>query len=124
MSAVLEVRDIAKSFGGVQRRARRLLRRAARARSSASSGPNGSGKSTLFNCILGQLVPDARRRSGSTAATSPACAPRASTAWASAAPSSSCRSFPQLTVRENLILAGQEHRARGSAACSARATPA
>ena len=74
MTALLEVRDIEKSFGGVQAvcgvsfdvHEGEIL---------GVIGPNGSGKSTLFNCILGQLVP-------------------ASIAWASVAPSSSCRSFP------------------------------
>ena len=57
---MLEVRDIDKSFGGVQAvcgvsfdvHEGEIL---------GVIGPNGSGKSTLFNCILGQLVPDARQ---------------------------------------------------------------
>ena len=57
MTALLEVRDIEKSFGGVQAvcgvsfdvHEGEIL---------GVIGPNGSGKSTLFNCILGQLVPD------------------------------------------------------------------
>ena len=56
MSAVLEVTDIKKSFGGITAvdgvsfdvREGEIL---------GLIGPNGCGKSTLFNCILGQLTP-------------------------------------------------------------------
>jgi branched-chain amino acid transport system ATP-binding protein len=58
MSAVLEVRELAKAFGGINAvngvsfdvREGEIL---------GLIGPNGSGKSTLFNCILGQLPPSA-----------------------------------------------------------------
>jgi branched-chain amino acid transport system ATP-binding protein len=57
MANVLEVHELAKSFGGVQAvnklsfdlRAGQLL---------AMIGPNGAGKSTCFNLINGQLRPD------------------------------------------------------------------
>jgi branched-chain amino acid transport system ATP-binding protein len=57
MSAVLEVKGIAKSFGGVQAvndvsfsvSAGELL---------ALIGPNGAGKTTCFNMLNGQLKPD------------------------------------------------------------------
>ena len=56
MSAVLEVANIRKSFGGITAvdgvsfdvREGEIL---------GLIGPNGCGKSTLFNCILGQLTP-------------------------------------------------------------------
>ena len=56
MSAVLEVTDIKKNFGGISAvdgvsfdvREGEIL---------GLIGPNGCGKSTLFNCILGQLTP-------------------------------------------------------------------
>ena len=87
-------------------------------------GPNGSGKSTLFNCILGQLQPSGGdvRLDG-----------RAGHRHAARATSTGCgvsrtfqllQVFPQLTVRENLILAGPG--APGHACCrasSAGATP-
>src|SRR4029450_5393097 len=57
-------------------------------------GPNGSGKSTLFNFILRQLSPSAR----------------AGAIRARARTFQLLQVFPQLTVRENLILAGQEHK--------------
>ena len=57
MSALLEVRDVARSFGGV---------RAVDAASfdvvagsiTALIGPNGAGKSSLFNIISGFLRPE------------------------------------------------------------------
>lgn len=57
MATILEVRHLAKSFGGVRAvndvsfdlKAGRLL---------AMIGPNGAGKSTCFNLINGQLPPD------------------------------------------------------------------
>lgn len=56
MSAVLEVTNIKKNFGGISAvdgvsfdvREGEIL---------GLIGPNGCGKSTLFNCILGQLTP-------------------------------------------------------------------
>ena len=57
MSAILEVANLHKSFGGIAAvngvsldvREGEIL---------GIIGPNGSGKSTLFNCVLGQLLPD------------------------------------------------------------------
>ncbi|MGA9123388.1 MAG: ATP-binding cassette domain-containing protein, partial [Pseudolabrys sp.] len=58
MTAVLEVSNLRKTFGGIvavdgvsfEVRAGEIL---------GIIGPNGSGKSTLFNCVLGQLQPSA-----------------------------------------------------------------
>jgi len=58
MTAVLEVTNLRKAFGGIvavdgvsfEVRAGEIL---------GIIGPNGSGKSTLFNCVLGQLQPSA-----------------------------------------------------------------
>jgi branched-chain amino acid transport system ATP-binding protein len=58
MSALLEVKGLSKSFGGVEAvkdmsftlDAGELL---------ALIGPNGAGKTTCFNCLNGQLRPDA-----------------------------------------------------------------
>jgi branched-chain amino acid transport system ATP-binding protein len=56
--AVLEVQELRKSFGGVN-----ALRDASFSVDAgellAIIGPNGAGKSTCFNCINGQLRPDA-----------------------------------------------------------------
>jgi branched-chain amino acid transport system ATP-binding protein len=107
MSTVLEVRDLRKSFGGIV------------AVDSVSFdvdegeilgiiGPNGSGKSTLLNCILGQLRPsagDVRLDGRSVTGMRPCDLNRLGVSRTFQL----LQIFPQLTVRENLILAGQEH---------------
>ena len=108
MTALLEVRDIEKSFGGVQAvcgvsfdvHEGEIL---------GVIGPNGSGKSTLFNCILGQLVPDrgsVRVNGRDVTALRPSRLNRLGVSRTFQL----LQVFPELTVRENLILAGQEHR--------------
>lgn len=56
--AVLEVRGIEKSFGAVQAN-RGISFDVYEGEILGVIGPNGCGKTTLFNCILGQLRPDA-----------------------------------------------------------------
>jgi branched-chain amino acid transport system ATP-binding protein len=107
MSAVLEVHGLAKHFGGIvavdgvsfEVRAGEIL---------GIIGPNGSGKSTLFNCILGQLAPsagDVRLDGRSITGMRPCDLNRLGMSRTFQL----LQIFPQLTVRENLILAGQEH---------------
>jgi branched-chain amino acid transport system ATP-binding protein len=55
---VLAIRDLAKSFGGVQAVAG-ISFEIGRGELMALIGPNGAGKSTCFNMIGGQLRPDA-----------------------------------------------------------------
>jgi branched-chain amino acid transport system ATP-binding protein len=107
MTAVLEVRNLSKSFGGISAvddvsfdvREGEIL---------GLIGPNGSGKSTLFNCILGQLAPsggevklDGRPVTG--------LRPSEINRLGVSRTFQLLQVFPQLSVRENLILAGQEH---------------
>lgn len=105
---VLEVRGLSKSFGGIVAvddvsfavEAGEIL---------GIIGPNGSGKSTLFNCILGQLQPSAgevRLAGRSVTGMRPCDLNRLGVSRTFQL----LQIFPQLTVRENLILAGQEHR--------------
>ena len=71
-------------------------------------GPNGSGKSTLFNCILGQLAPsagDVHLDGRAVTGMRPCDLNRLGVSRTFQL----LQIFPQLTVRENLILAGQEH---------------
>jgi branched-chain amino acid transport system ATP-binding protein len=108
MSAVLEVHGLAKHFGGIaavngvsfEVRAGEIL---------GIIGPNGSGKSTLFNCILGQLAPsagDVHLDGRAVTGMRPCDLNRLGISRTFQL----LQIFPQLTVRENLILAGQEHR--------------
>jgi branched-chain amino acid transport system ATP-binding protein len=107
MSPVLSVRDLRKSFGGIvavdgvsfEVNDGEIL---------GIIGPNGSGKSTLFNCILGQLQPSGgevflhgRPVTGMR--------PCDLNLLGVSRTFQLLQVFGQLTVRENLILAGQEH---------------
>ena len=107
MAPVLEVKGISKHFGGIaavdgvsfEVREREIL---------GIIGPNGSGKSTLFNCILGQLQPSAgevRLDGKEVTGMRPCDLNRLGISRTFQL----LQVFPQLTVRENLILAGQEH---------------
>ncbi len=58
MSALLEVRDLAKAYGGVQAVAGVSLS-VSRGEIVALIGPNGAGKSTCFNMLNGQIEADA-----------------------------------------------------------------
>jgi branched-chain amino acid transport system ATP-binding protein len=71
-------------------------------------GPNGSGKSTLFNCVLGQLTPnegEVRVDGKATTGMRPCDINRLGVSRTFQL----LQVFPQLSVRDNLILAGQEH---------------
>ena len=57
-TAVLECRDVTKSFGGVHA-VRGMSLSVPEGRIVALIGPNGAGKTTLFNCITGLLPRDA-----------------------------------------------------------------
>ena len=57
MANVLEVHELAKSFGGVQA-VNNLSFELGEGQLLAMIGPNGAGKSTCFNLINGQLRPD------------------------------------------------------------------
>ena len=108
MTALLQVRDMEKSFGGVQA-VRGVSFDVNEGEILGVIGPNGSGKSTLFNCILGQLLPtrgsvavDGRDITG--------LRPSELNRLGVSRTFQLLQVFPRLSVRENLILAGQEHR--------------
>ncbi|MEQ1648418.1 MAG: ABC transporter ATP-binding protein [Hyphomicrobiaceae bacterium] len=105
---VLQVNDLAKSFGGVHA-VRGVTFEVKEGEILGLIGPNGSGKSTLFNCILGQLPPtrgdvmvDGKSVTG--------LRPSDLNLLGIGRTFQLLQVFPQLTVRENLILAGQEHK--------------
>ncbi len=108
MKAVLQVRDAAKSFGGVHA-VRGVSFDVYEGEILGLIGPNGSGKSTLFNCILGQLAltrGDVRVDGKSVTNLRPSQLNRLGVSRTFQL----LQVFPQLTVRENLILAAQEHK--------------
>ena len=107
MTSVLAVSNLRKSFGGItavdsvsfEVRDGEIL---------GIIGPNGSGKSTLFNCVLGQLRPTAgevRIDGKPTTGMRPCDLNRLGVSRTFQL----LQVFPQLSVRDNLILAGQEH---------------
>ena len=107
MAAVLQIRDLSKAFGGVHA-VNGVSFEVHEGEILGLIGPNGSGKSTLFNCILGQLAPssgevrvDGRPITGMR--------PCDLNRLGIGRTFQLLQVFPQLTVRENLLLAGQEH---------------
>lgn len=107
MSAVLQVSNMRKTFGGIvavdnvsfEVHSGEIL---------GIIGPNGSGKSTLFNCVLGQLQPSAGEvhiDGRPTTGMRPSDLNRLGVSRTFQL----LQVFPQLSVRDNLILAGQEH---------------
>jgi branched-chain amino acid transport system ATP-binding protein len=108
VSAVLEVVDVAKSFGGIQA-VRGVSFDVREGEILGLIGPNGSGKSTLFNCILGQLAPT-RGEVCVDGKSVVGLRPSELNRRGVSRTFQLLQVFPQLSVRENLILAGQEHR--------------
>jgi branched-chain amino acid transport system ATP-binding protein len=108
MSTVLAVRDLKKSFGGIVA-VDGVSFEVEQGEILGIIGPNGSGKSTLFNCILGQLRPSAGEvhlDGRSVTGLRPCDLNRLGVSRTFQL----LQIFPQLTARENLILAGKEHR--------------
>jgi branched-chain amino acid transport system ATP-binding protein len=72
-------------------------------------GPNGSGKSTLFNCILGQLTPDqgSAEVKGRSVSGKRACDLNK---FGIGRTFQQLSVFPDMTVIDNIIVAGQEHK--------------
>ena len=108
MSPVLSVHNLSKRFGGILA-VDGVSFEVNEGEILGIIGPNGSGKSTLFNCILGQLAPSSGdvRLDGQPITGMRACdlARRGL-----ARTFQLLQVFPQLTVVENLILAGQEYK--------------
>lgn len=108
MSNVLDVSNLHKAFGGIKA-VDGVSFSVAEGEILGIIGPNGCGKSTLFNCILGQLEPsegtvklDGRDVTGKR--------PSDLNRLGVSRTFQLLQVFPELSVRENLILAGQEHR--------------
>jgi branched-chain amino acid transport system ATP-binding protein len=107
MAAILEVRELTKTFGGIAA-VNGVSFAVHEGEILGLIGPNGSGKSTLFNCILGQLAPstgDVRVDGRPITGMRPCDLNRLGISRTFQL----LQVFPQLSVRENLVLAGQEH---------------
>ncbi len=103
--AVLETRELRKSFGGV-RAVDGATTTFYEGRINGLIGPNGSGKTTFFNCVTGMIRPD----SGTITMHG-----RNVTKWAPHRIARAglgrsfqlCRVFPRMTVLENMLVAVQ-----------------
>jgi branched-chain amino acid transport system ATP-binding protein len=108
METVLEVSNIKKRFGGISAVAG-VSFEVREGEILGIIGPNGCGKSTLFNCILGQLQPtegEVRLDGRVTTGMRPCDLNRLGVGRTFQL----LQIFPKLSVRENLILAAQEHK--------------
>jgi branched-chain amino acid transport system ATP-binding protein len=108
MATVLEVEGLAKRFGGIAA-VDGVSFAVEEGEILGIIGPNGCGKSTLFNCILGQLAPSEGRVKLDGADVT-GLSPEAMNRRGVSRTFQLLQVFPELTVRENLILAGQEHK--------------
>jgi branched-chain amino acid transport system ATP-binding protein len=107
MTVVLEVAKLSKHFGGITA-VDGVSFDVHEGEILGIIGPNGSGKSTLFNCVLGQLMPNAgevKVDGQPTTGMRPCDLNRLGVSRTFQL----LQVFPQLSVRDNLILAGQEH---------------
>jgi branched-chain amino acid transport system ATP-binding protein len=104
---VLSVRGISKSFGAIKA-VQNVSFDVEPGEVLGLIGPNGSGKSTLFNCVLGQYRPDAGEVfiNGESVSGLPAAQLNKLGVGRTFQQLSV---FPQMSVIDNVILAGQEH---------------
>jgi branched-chain amino acid transport system ATP-binding protein len=107
MATVLQVDGVKKHFGGIAA-VDGVSFTVEEGEILGIIGPNGCGKSTLFNCILGQLAPTAGivRLDGADVT---GMNPEEMNRRGVSRTFQLLQVFPELSVRENLILAGQEH---------------
>lgn len=107
MTNVLEIKGIKKHFGGI-RAVDGVSFTVRKGEILGLIGPNGCGKSTLFNTVLGQLEPtdgqvllDGKDITGMT--------PVGLSRLGVSRTFQLLQVFPDMSVRDNLVLAGQEH---------------
>lgn len=108
MTPVLQVTNIRKQFGGLTA-VDGVSFSVNEGEILGIIGPNGSGKSTLFNCVLGQYQPtegEVRVDGQLVTGLRPCDLNRLGVSRTFQL----LQVFPQLSVRDNLILAGQEHK--------------
>ncbi|MFN0164680.1 MAG: ABC transporter ATP-binding protein [Burkholderiales bacterium] len=104
---VLEVRDLAKSYGAI-RAVAGVSFEVLPGEIFGVIGPNGSGKTTMFNSVLGQIAPDAgsiRLKGEDITGLSPLELNRRGVGRTF----QTLQVFGKMSVRDNLIVAAQEH---------------
>ena len=104
---VLAVRNLSKTFGAI-RAVKNVSFDVYPGEILGLIGPNGSGKSTLFNCILGQLRPNG----GSVEVNGKSVSGKRACDLDKLGVGRTFQQlsvFPQMTVIDNIIVAGQEH---------------
>jgi branched-chain amino acid transport system ATP-binding protein len=105
---ILSVRKMTKQFGGI-RAVDKVSFDVHDGEILGLIGPNGSGKSTLFNCILGQLRPtegEIEIKGKQVHGLRPAELSRLGVGRTF----QQLSVFPKMSVLDNVILAGQEHK--------------
>ncbi len=110
--ALLDVRGVSVRFGGIQA-LDHVSMAVAGGESVGLVGPNGAGKTTLFDCISGRLHPDAGmvRFAGKDLL---GMAPHRRARLGLARTFQRLEVFPELTVREHVIVADRAHRGAGA----------
>lgn len=107
MSALLSIDGLSRNFGAIQA-VDQVSFAVQEGEIVGLIGPNGSGKSTLFNCILGQLKPSSgsvRFEGQDVTGLSPLRLNRLGIGRTF----QMLQVFPNMSVRENLVAAAQEH---------------
>jgi branched-chain amino acid transport system ATP-binding protein len=116
---LLEVRDLAKSYGAI-RAVAGVSFEVMPGEIFGVIGPNGSGKTTMFNSVLGQIAPDAgsiRLKGADITGLAPLELNRRGVGRTF----QTLQVFGKMSVRDNLLVAAQEH--RGSMASRLFAAP-
>ncbi len=104
---ILQVSDIAKSYGAI-RAVAGVGFEVMPGEIFGVIGPNGSGKTTLFNSVLGQITPDTGRialKGRDITGLSPVELSRRGVGRTF----QTLQVFGKMTVRDNLLVAAQEH---------------
>jgi branched-chain amino acid transport system ATP-binding protein len=108
MTPVLEVAGLCKSFGAI-RAVDDVSFAVMPGEIFGVIGPNGSGKTTVFNAVLGQIAPSAGTIALEGRDVTQA-SPRQLSRRGVGRTFQSLQVFGQMTVRDNLLVAAQEHR--------------
>jgi branched-chain amino acid transport system ATP-binding protein len=104
---ILQVKDLAKSYGAI-RAVGGVSFEVMPGEIFGVIGPNGSGKTTLFNSVLGQITPDTGRialKGRDITGLSPVELSRRGVGRTF----QTLQVFGKMTVRDNLLVAAQEH---------------